>query len=89
VRSTLKPGIDSSLSSVPPVWPSPRPDTIGTAAPQAATAGASGSEILSPTPPVECLSTFGFEMDDRSMMSPDFSMASAQTASSPPSRPRK
>ena len=27
---TLNPGIDSSLSRVPPVWPSPRPDTIGT-----------------------------------------------------------
>ena len=53
-----KPGIDSSLSSVPPVWPSPRPDTIGTATPHAATAGASGIEILSPTPPVECLSIF-------------------------------
>ena len=25
-----KPGIDSSLSSVPPVWPRPRPDIIGT-----------------------------------------------------------
>ena len=55
-RSTRNPGIDSSLSSVPPVWPSPRPDTIGTATPHAATAGASGIEILSPTPPVECLS---------------------------------
>jgi hypothetical protein len=32
------------------VWPRPRPDTIGTATPQAATAGASGIEILSPTP---------------------------------------
>jgi len=27
---TVKPGMDSSLSNVPPVWPSPRPDTIGT-----------------------------------------------------------
>ena len=25
-----KPGIDSSLSSVPPLWPRPRPDIIGT-----------------------------------------------------------
>ena len=27
---TRKPAIASSLSSVPPVWPSPRPDIIGT-----------------------------------------------------------
>ena len=52
-----KPGIDSSLSSVPPVWPSARPDIIGTGTPQAATSGARQIEILSPTPPVECLST--------------------------------
>ena len=30
LRRTLKPGIDSSLSSVPPVWPRPRPEIIGT-----------------------------------------------------------
>ena len=29
VRSVRKPGMDSSLSSVPPVWPSPRPEIIG------------------------------------------------------------
>lgn len=34
------PGIDSSLSSVPPVKLSPRPDTMGTFMPQAASAGA-------------------------------------------------
>jgi hypothetical protein len=45
------------------VWPRPRPDTIGTATPHAATAGASGIEILSPTPPVECLSTLGRKFD--------------------------
>ena len=42
-RSTRKPGIASSLSSVPPVWPRPRPDTIGTATPHAATAARAGS----------------------------------------------
>ena len=51
------PGMDSSLSSVPPVCPSPRPLIIGTATPSDATSGASTSETLSPTPPVECLST--------------------------------
>src|ERR1051325_1511128 len=30
-RAVRKPGIASSLSSVPPVWPRPRPDIIGTA----------------------------------------------------------
>ena len=54
--SQENPSIDSSLSSVPPVAPSPRPEIIGTCSPQAAKAGASGIETLSPTPPVECLS---------------------------------
>ena len=53
-----KPGIDSSLSSVPPVWPRARPDIIGTTTPQAAASGARISDVLSPTPPVLCLSTF-------------------------------
>ncbi len=88
-RSTRKPGIASSLSSVPPVWPSPRPEIIGTATPHAATAGASGSEILSPTPPVECLSTLGRAMRPRSSTSPERTIASAHTASSPSSRPRR
>ena len=56
-RVTRKPGIDSSLSRVPPVWPSARPDIIGTGAPHAAASGARTSEVLSPTPPVLCLST--------------------------------
>ena len=42
---------------VPPVCPSPRPASIGTFSPHAAKAGASISDILSPTPPVLCLST--------------------------------
>ena len=49
----------SSLSSVPPVWPSPRPEIIGTKPPQAAIAGARIRLTLSPTPPVECLSRMG------------------------------
>src|SRR5213596_2506569 len=56
----------SSLSRVPPVWPSPRPEIIGTAPPQAATIGASSSETLSPTPPVECLSSTGRSRSQRS-----------------------
>ena len=59
VSAVRKPGIASSLSSVPPVWPRPRPEIIGTATPSEATSGASTSDTLSPTPPVECLSTRG------------------------------
>ena len=44
---------------MPPVWPRPRPEIIGTQTPQAATSGAIISDVLSPTPPVECLSAFG------------------------------
>ena len=58
-RRTLNPGMLSSLSSVPPVIPSPRPETIGTHRPSQARRGARTSETLSPMPPVECLSTFG------------------------------
>ena len=58
-RPTRKPGIDSSLSRVPPVWPRPRPDILGMTTPQAATTGASTIETLSPTPPVLCFPTVG------------------------------
>ena len=40
VRSVRKPGMDSSLSSVPPVWPSARPEIMGTITPAAAASGA-------------------------------------------------
>ena len=60
VSFARQPGIDSSLSSVPPVCPRPRPESCGTATPNDATSGASGSVILSPTPPVECLSVVVF-----------------------------
>ena len=75
-----QPGIDSSLSSVPPVCPSPRPDSCGTATPQAATSGASGSVILSPTPPVECLSAVGRDSPEKSIRSPLAIIASVQRA---------
>ena len=45
---TRNPGIDSSLSSVPPVWPRPRPDILPKMAPQAATSGASDERHLVP-----------------------------------------
>src|SRR5918992_1202706 len=81
-RDARQPGIDSSLSKVPPVCPSPRPDSCGTAAPHAATVGARGNVILSPTPPVECLSVVGRSSADQSMRSPVRIIASVQAATS-------
>ena len=52
------------------MWPRPRPESWGTATPHAATSGASGSVILSPTPPVECLSAVGRESLEKSSRSP-------------------
>ena len=60
------------------MWPRPLPDSCGTAAPQAATSGASGSVILSPTPPVECLSTVGTARLDQFILSPLLIIASVQ-----------
>ena len=80
LSDACQPGMDSSLSRVPPVWPSPRPDSWGTATPQAATRGASGSVILSPTPPVECLSAVGRESEEKSIRSPLSIMACVQRA---------
>ena len=56
---TFTPGIDSSLSKVPPVWPKPLPEIIGTQTPTDARSGARTSETQSPIPPVECLSKTG------------------------------
>ncbi len=78
VRRARHPGMDSSLSRVPPVWPRPRPESWGTAAPQVATSGASGRVILSPTPPVECLSTVGRSTSVRSSRSPERTIARVQ-----------
>ena len=73
--ATDRPGMDSSLSSVPPVCPSPLPLIFATGAPQAAVSGASTSVVVSPTPPVECLSTLIPGMADRSATSPESRMA--------------
>ena len=74
-RSACHPGMASILSRVPPVWPSPRPESCGTATPKLATSGASGSVILSPTPPVECLSAVGRDSAWKFMRSPESIMA--------------
>ena len=65
---------------MPPVCPSPRPDSCGTATPHAATSGASGSVILSPTPPVECLSAVGRDSAEKSIRSPEAIIAAVQRA---------
>ena len=79
-RSVRKPGIASSLSSVPPVCPRPRPLTIGTGTPQAATSGARQIDTLSPTPPVECLSAVGLVREEKSIRSPLAIIAAVQVA---------
>ena len=84
---TWKPGIASSLSSVPPVCPNPRPDIMGTRRPASASSGASTSETLSPTPPVECLSTAGAPPSPKSRRVPDAIIARVSTCISPWSNP--
>ena len=69
--------------------PSPRPEIMGTLTPQAAASAASGSETLSPTPPVECLSILAPGMAERSSTSPEWSMASVRASDSAASMPRK
>ena len=92
-RSTVSPGTDSSLSRVPPVWASARPLSFGTLTPHAAARGAATSVTLSPTPPVECLSTLISGIARRSSTSPLATIAGCRQPSarrqsgSPGSRP--
>ena len=81
----------SSLSSVPPVCPSPRPEIIGTCAPQAATMGASIRLTLSPTPPLECLSSTGpcRSAASQRSTSPESRMAQVRATRSAMSMPRQ
>ena len=66
----LYPGIDSNLSIVPPVKPSPLPDIFATGIPRDAIIGIKIKVILSPTPPVECLSITS-PKSDKSRISPE------------------
>ncbi len=81
--------MDSSLSTVPPVWPSARPDILATGTPAAATSGTRASVVLSPTPPVECLSTFTPGAPLKSTRSPDSTMAQVRCVVSAALMPRK
>ncbi|GJM68071.1 hypothetical protein HMSSN036_02870 [Paenibacillus macerans] len=78
--STENPEIASSLSIVPPVWPKPRPDILATGTPAAATKGPSTIVVLSPTPPVECLSTLTPRIEPKSIVSPDAAIAIVKSA---------
>ncbi len=89
VKSVLNPGIDSSLSRVPPVWPRPRPEIMGTLTPTAAAMGAAISDSLSPTPPVECLSTLVPSTAPRSRTIPERSMTRVSVSVSSSVMPRK
>src|SRR5882762_4827579 len=61
---------------------------MGTISPPAATMGARMSEVLSPMPPVECLSTFFPGRFEKLRTSPEYSIASVREASSERDMPR-
>ena len=86
--STTTPGTDSSLSSVPPVWARARPLSLGTTTPHAAASGPATSVTLSPTPPVECLSTLTPGIEVRSRTSPLATIASVRASVSAAVMPR-
>ena len=56
-KATLKPGMLSSLSIVPPVIPNPLPLILAIFMPNDAHIGPIIIVVVSPIPPVECLST--------------------------------
>ena len=80
--------MDSILSTVPPVCPRPRPLILAIFAPQAAHSGTSTRVVVSPTPPVECLST-GMPPTSGCSISPERAMARVRSAVSRASMPFK
>ena len=78
--STENPLNASNLSIVPPVWPNPLPDILATGTPSDATSGVKQILVLSPTPPVECLSTFTPFIEDKSILSPELTIAIVKSA---------
>ena len=90
VESSVRmPGIESSLSSVPPVCPSPRPESFTTCIPSSAASGATTRVVPSPTPPVECLSTVGPDRRDRSSRSPESTIAAVRATASSRENPSR
>ena len=72
------------------MWPSARPAIIGTYRPSAPrTSGARQSEILSPTPPVECLSIDAARQPVQRSRSPESIIARVQVVSSRVVSPRQ
>ena len=78
--STENPLNDSSLSIVPPVWPSPLPLIFATGTPHEATIGAKSIVVVSPTPPVECLSTLIPWILSRFKVSPEWTIDIVKSA---------
>ena len=66
------------MSTVPPVKPKPLPDIFATGIPSAAIIGSKTIDTLSPTPPVECLSTVISSNSDKSKISPEFAIANVK-----------
>ena len=75
---TSNPGMLSNLSIVPPVNPSPLPDIFGTYIPHTAQTGAITRLVLSPIPPVLCLSTVTPFILPRSRTSPESRITSVR-----------
>ena len=78
--AVLNPGKLSSLSIVPPVCPSPLPLIFAILTPSTAAIGASTRVVLSPTPPVLCLSAVTPWMADSERQSPLSAIASVSAS---------
>jgi len=65
------------------------PDIMGTTTPAAAARGATMRLVLSPTPPVECLSTLTPGMEERSTVSPERQHAFREAADFAVGHPEK
>ena len=92
LSSALHPGMPSSLSIVPPEKLSPRPLIFPTGNPHAAAIGPTVKVVLSPTPPLECLSTTNLPLGARpcrSSVSPLAAIASVNAVASALVIPRK
>ncbi len=75
---------------MPPVCPSPRPLIFPSGTPHAATIGPTEIDVLSPTPPVECLSTtLRPSAAPTSSVSPERIIASVSAKVSAPLSPLK
>ena len=87
-NSNRTPGMLSSLSAVPPLWPRERPVSLAAGTPHEASTGSAIRLTVSPTPPVECLSTSGPKSAASAHRSPDSSIARVNSRVSSESRPR-